>query len=141
VRRQALSDGKIVYMAVPRLRTEKCFVEIDPKRVGRRIALAASIKGASKYGRLVSPREMRPIDLIVCGSVAVRRDGTRVGKGGGFADLEYALREGARSETTPSSPPCTPDREKVACSPTHPLDSHLFQVVASRRVSADARHH
>src|SRR4051812_14241947 len=26
VRRQALAEGKILYMAVPRLRTEKCFV-------------------------------------------------------------------------------------------------------------------
>src|SRR3990172_4410145 len=57
VRRQALADGKIVYMAVPRLRTEKCFVEIDPKRLRRRIALAASIVGGTRYGRLVSPRE------------------------------------------------------------------------------------
>jgi 5-formyltetrahydrofolate cyclo-ligase len=34
---------------------------------------------------------MRPVDLIVCGSVAVSRNGMRVGKGGGFSDLEYAL--------------------------------------------------
>ncbi len=69
VRRQALADGKVLYMAVPRLRSEKCFVEIDPKRLGRRALLSASIKGATKHGRLVSPREMRTIDLIVCGSV------------------------------------------------------------------------
>jgi 5-formyltetrahydrofolate cyclo-ligase len=31
------------------------------------------------------------IDLIVAGSVAVGRDGARVGKGGGFSDLEFAL--------------------------------------------------
>ena len=43
VRRLALAEGKIVYMAVPRLRTEKCFVEIDPQRLGKRTALAASI--------------------------------------------------------------------------------------------------
>ena len=38
VRRLALQEGKIVYMAVPRLRTEKCFIEIDPQRFGKRAA-------------------------------------------------------------------------------------------------------
>jgi 5-formyltetrahydrofolate cyclo-ligase len=31
------------------------------------------------------------VDLVVCGSVAVNREGARVGKGGGFSDLEFAL--------------------------------------------------
>ena len=30
VRRRALQDGKIVYMAVPRLTQERCFVELSP---------------------------------------------------------------------------------------------------------------
>src|SRR2546427_13005002 len=37
VRRLALAEGKILYMAVPRLRTEKCFVEIDPRSEERRV--------------------------------------------------------------------------------------------------------
>lgn len=103
VRRLALAEGKIVYMAVPRLRSEKCFIEIDPQRFGKRAVLAASITGACKFGRVVTPREMRPIDLIVCGSVAVARDGARVGKGGGYCDLEYGLlrEEGKVRESTP----------------------------------------
>ena len=35
--------------------------------------------------------ELEPVDLVVMGSVAVGEDGARLGKGGGFADLEYAL--------------------------------------------------
>lgn len=103
VRRLALQEGKIVYMAVPKLRTEKCFIEIDPQRFGTRAALAASITGACRYGRAVSPREMRPVDLVVCGSVGVGRDGARVGKGGGYCDLEYGLlrEEGKVRESTP----------------------------------------
>jgi 5-formyltetrahydrofolate cyclo-ligase len=103
VRRLALAEGKILYMAVPRLRTEKCFVEIDPQRLGKRATLAASINGACRYGRAVSPREMRPVDLVVCGSVAVGRDGARIGKGGGYCDLEYGLlrEEGKVRESTP----------------------------------------
>jgi 5-formyltetrahydrofolate cyclo-ligase len=140
VRRQALADGKVVYMAVPALRTEKCFIEIDPKRLGRRTALAASILGATKYGRLVSPREVRAIDLVVCGSVAVRRDGTRVGKGGGYADLEYAIlrEEGKLKETTPVVTTVHPLQivaEKVAMlAHDIPLDFLVtpFEVVATR---------
>jgi 5-formyltetrahydrofolate cyclo-ligase len=31
------------------------------------------------------------VDLVVMGSVAAGEDGARLGKGGGFADLEFAL--------------------------------------------------
>jgi 5-formyltetrahydrofolate cyclo-ligase len=140
VRRQALADGKVVYLAVPSLRTEKCFIEIDPKRLGRRALLAASILGATKYGRVVSPREVRAIDLVVCGSVGVRRDGTRVGKGGGYADLEYAIlrEEGKLKETTPVVTTIHPLQivaEKVAMlAHDIPLDFLItpFEVVATR---------
>lgn len=91
IRHLALKQGKTLYMAVPRLREEKCFIELDPSRLGRDRYAASSIKGAFEFGRQVSVREMRPVDLILCGSVAVRRDGARVGKGGGYSDLEYAI--------------------------------------------------
>jgi hypothetical protein len=35
--------------------------------------------------------ELTSVDLVICGSVAVNRQGARVGKGGGFSDLEFAL--------------------------------------------------
>ncbi|HXF40823.1 MAG TPA: 5-formyltetrahydrofolate cyclo-ligase [Blastocatellia bacterium] len=91
IRHLALKQGKTIYMAVPRLREEKCFVELDPARLGKNIYAASSIKGAFEFGRQVSVSQMKPVDLILCGSVAVRRDGARVGKGGGYADLEYAI--------------------------------------------------
>ncbi len=90
LRKRALQEGKTVYMAVPRLTSEKCFLELDPDRIEDHNA-ASSIKGAFKVGRPVRPDEMRAIDLIVCGSVAVQADGARLGKGGGYSDLEYAL--------------------------------------------------
>lgn len=34
---------------------------------------------------------MRPVGLIVCGSVAVNRKGVRLGKGAGYSDIEVAL--------------------------------------------------
>ena len=91
IRHLALKQGKTLYMAVPRLRELKCFIELDPARLGKNLYAASSIKGAFEFGRQVSVREMKPVDLILCGSVAVRRDGARVGKGGGYSDLEYAI--------------------------------------------------
>ncbi|MBI1885793.1 MAG: 5-formyltetrahydrofolate cyclo-ligase [Chloroflexi bacterium] len=103
LRRAALREGKTVYMAVPRLRREECFVELDPSALGRNAAAAATIGGAFRFGRLVSLGEMRLIDLVVCGSVAVSVAGARVGKGGGYSDLEYALLSAYR-KITPATP-------------------------------------
>lgn len=91
VREKALKEGKRVYMAVPRLRAEKCFVELDPLRLQGEERRASTIKGAFQLGKLVGLEEMREIDLILAGSVAVNEEGARMGKGGGFSDLEYAL--------------------------------------------------
>jgi 5-formyltetrahydrofolate cyclo-ligase len=91
VRRMALREGKVVYMAVPRLRSLECFLELDPARLGRRAAQAASIRGAERFGQSVGIEALPPIDLIVCGAVAVNARGARVGKGEGFSDLEYGL--------------------------------------------------
>jgi 5-formyltetrahydrofolate cyclo-ligase len=91
IRQKALADGKIVYMAVPRLAREKPFIELDPNKLTCSPYAASSIKGAAKFGRPVTLDEVREIDLVICGSVAVNRRGARVGKGGGYSDLEFAL--------------------------------------------------
>ena len=91
IRHLALRQGKTIYMAVPRLREEKCFIELDPERFGKNIYKASSIKGAFEFGSPVSIDQMPVIDLILCGSVAVSTDGARIGKGGGYSDMEYGL--------------------------------------------------
>jgi 5-formyltetrahydrofolate cyclo-ligase len=100
---RALSDGKLVFMAVPRLADARCFLRLDPAKLGRRVAEAATIAGAARLGEPVEPTSLGTIDLVVAGSVAVSPDGARVGKGGGYSDLEFALgRElGAVGEDTP----------------------------------------
>jgi 5-formyltetrahydrofolate cyclo-ligase len=87
----ALRQGKRLFMAVPRLQAERCFLDLEPGRLAGREREAASIRGATRFGQPTRPKDMPKIDLIVAGSVAVRRDGARVGKGGGFSDLEFAL--------------------------------------------------
>jgi 5-formyltetrahydrofolate cyclo-ligase len=94
VRRRALEDGKVLYMAVPRLTHERCFVQVTAAELRQRSLgpdAAATHRGAMQHGRLVTWGEMRPIDLVVVGCVAVSRDGGRTGKGAGFADLELGM--------------------------------------------------
>jgi 5-formyltetrahydrofolate cyclo-ligase len=92
VRHLALSSGKTIYMAVPRLRQKRCFIKLDPSKIpSEKFNDASSIKGAFRYGLPVHPKEIPQIDLIVAGSVAVNRRGSRIGKGGGYSDLEYAI--------------------------------------------------
>ncbi len=91
VRQRALEDGKTVYMAVPRLAADEPFFALDPDHLSEPPRKAASISGAERSARRVALADLSPVDLVVMGSVAASEDGARLGKGGGFADLEFAL--------------------------------------------------
>jgi 5-formyltetrahydrofolate cyclo-ligase len=59
--------------------------------------------GADRLVETIGLDDMQPVDLIVCGSVAVNRNGARLGKGAGYSDIEVALLTEAgliRPETT-----------------------------------------
>ncbi|AGB36640.1 5-formyltetrahydrofolate cyclo-ligase [Natronococcus occultus] len=90
VRRRALRAGKTVYMAVPRLRDERCFLKLDPD-VLEDYDAATTVSGSSEHGQQVGPEAVEEIDLVVSGSVAVTSSGDRIGKGEGYSDLEYAV--------------------------------------------------
>ncbi|MGW2625926.1 5-formyltetrahydrofolate cyclo-ligase [Micromonospora taraxaci] len=101
VRVRALQEGKLLYMAVPKLATPKPFYLLDPAGITAPIETAVTSTGAPQVAPTVAPAEMRPVDLIVCGSVAVsRQGGVRVGKGAGYSDLEIALLTEAGLVTT-----------------------------------------
>ena len=103
VRRLALEDGKMLVMAVPRLRDQHPFRLLDPRKLSaKQVREAATIKGALRHGKVVALEELPQIDFVLCGSVAVNLSGARIGKGGGFSDLEYALliEEGVIDEHT-----------------------------------------
>jgi 5-formyltetrahydrofolate cyclo-ligase len=91
VRQRALEDGKVVYMAVPRLAEPDPFFLLDPDHLADTPRLASSIKGASASARTAALEDLQPVDLVITGCVAVAEDGVRLGKGGGFSDLEFAI--------------------------------------------------
>ena len=88
---RALRENKLVYMAVPRLAKQHPFYLLDPGNLTLPPEEAAEKKGAARVARRVGVDEVQPIDIVVCGSVAVNRSGTRIGKGAGYSDLEVAL--------------------------------------------------
>lgn len=98
IRLKCLTDGKKLIMPTPRIR--EGFLLLDPSKIPRRFfEKAATIKGAFQFGVKVDPEDLPRVDLIVLGSVAVGRDGSRIGKGEGYGEIEYAiLREYGRVE-------------------------------------------
>ncbi|KAF0889182.1 hypothetical protein E2562_022445, partial [Oryza meyeriana var. granulata] len=92
VRFLTLSGDKKLLTPQPRLRTGFFSVlesHIIPTGC---IPEACTSVGAAKYGRPISLDEKIKVDLIVIGSVAVDPStGARLGKGEGFAELEYGM--------------------------------------------------
>lgn len=71
VRVRALADGKLVYMAVPRLAEDLPFYELDPDILPVAAEQAAAREWAAVSAPQVGVEQMRPVDLVVCGSVAL----------------------------------------------------------------------
>lgn len=90
IRAQVLKDGKTLLVPTPRLKDG--FIHVDPAVVppGEE-KKAASLKNIHQYGKVISLIELPTIDLFFAGSVALTRDGKRIGKGEGYADREYAI--------------------------------------------------
>ena len=91
VRTRALEDGKLLYMAVPKMATPEPFYLLDPQTLTVPAQEAAEKRQAGQAAQYVGVDGMRPIDIVICGSVAVNRSGARIGKGAGYSDLEVAL--------------------------------------------------
>jgi len=96
VRARALAEGKLVYMAVPKLAADHPFVLLDPSRLSVPCDVAARKHEALREGEPAHLADMPPIELVVVGSVAVSRSGARLGKGAGYTDIELGLLTDAR---------------------------------------------
>jgi len=101
IREAVIRAGKVLVMATPRLRKGFLVIKREYVPLGRERE-ASTIRGAFIYGKLFMVPPCH-IDVKVTGSVAVTIEGARLGKGGGYSDLEYAiLRElGLVNENTP----------------------------------------
>jgi 5-formyltetrahydrofolate cyclo-ligase len=91
VRVLALEQGKLVYMAAPRLATPQPFYVLDPQALTVPPAQAAEPEIAARSASMAGTSDMLPVDLVVVGSVAVNAHGARLGKGAGYSDIEMAL--------------------------------------------------
>jgi 5-formyltetrahydrofolate cyclo-ligase len=90
VREQALRRGIQVYVPTPRLRGG--FMLFDPATIPpEKIREAAGLTTGARWAKAIPLAELPRMDAIVCGSVAVTRNGRRCGKGEGYSDLEYAI--------------------------------------------------
>jgi 5-formyltetrahydrofolate cyclo-ligase len=137
VRTAALVDGKIVYMAVPRLAEANPFFLLDPAQLADDPRKASSIKGAGRSARTVDVDELEPVDLVVTGCVAVDESGARLGKGGGFSDLELAVAADAGLVDAHTIVVTTVHELQVVAAGTVPTaahDIHVDVVVTPERV-------
>lgn len=140
VRRAALRDGKTVYMAVPRLRDEECFLRLDPEEIAD-INHATTIGGSAEVGEQVHPGAMDTVDLVVSGSVGVTAAGARIGKGEGYSDLEFAIlgEFGLAEEGTPTVTTVHEIQVLERPVPTTDLDVPMDRIVTpDRTVRTDA---
>jgi 5-formyltetrahydrofolate cyclo-ligase len=91
VRVLALAQGKLVYMAAPKLATPEPFYVLDPTTLSVLPVEAAEREVAARIAPMANVGAMRAIDLVVVGSVAVNEKGARLGKGAGYSDIELGL--------------------------------------------------
>lgn len=100
VRKGLLERGIAVLTPTPRLRGG--FYLLDPERIPAENHWdAASMKMGGRFGEPLALDRLPRVDLVVMGSVAVTREGKRLGKGHGYADLEYAILRELGNEPIP----------------------------------------
>src|ERR1700751_5336381 len=140
LRAEALRRGITVFVATPRLHGGS--KKLDPRRIPPdKIEEAASLSRGAPWSEEVTLTNLPVLDAIVCGSVAVTRDGRRCGKGQGYSDLEFAI---LRELGHPLVPVATTvhDLQVVTSVPRDPTDQPLSviatptQTIRSKRPSA-----
>ena len=90
IRESVLSNGKILVTPTPRLKSG--FLLLDSKSVPKSaFSYASTIHGASRYGKQIDLTDLPRVDLIIVGSVAVSLAGARIGKGGGYSEIECGI--------------------------------------------------
>ncbi|OXB58184.1 hypothetical protein ASZ78_005445 [Callipepla squamata] len=104
VRLAALQARKTLLVPTPRLRSGLFNKIVPPPGATKEILrICATSQGIKEYSVPVGLDGKARVDLVVVGSVAVSEKGWRIGKGEGYADMEYAMMVsmGAVTEDTP----------------------------------------
>ncbi|KFV94906.1 Methenyltetrahydrofolate synthase domain-containing protein, partial [Eurypyga helias] len=99
-----LEARKTLLVPTPRLRTGLFNKIVPPSGATKEILrICATSQGIKEYSVPVGLDGKARVDLVVVGSVAVSEKGWRIGKGEGYADMEYAMMVsmGAVQENTP----------------------------------------
>ncbi|XP_053843255.1 methenyltetrahydrofolate synthase domain-containing protein isoform X1 [Vidua macroura] len=100
----ALQARKTLLVPTPRLRTGLFNRIVPPPGASKEmLRRCATSQGVKDYSVPVGLDGKAQVDLVVVGSVAVSEKGWRIGKGEGYADMEYAMMVsmGAVQEDTP----------------------------------------
>jgi len=114
-------------MPVPMLADRYPFYVLDPGDLAISPFEAAAKEMVAKVARKVDVDELEPIDVVVCGSVAVNRQGARLGKGAGYSDIEVAILAEAGLVTTATTIVTTVHAMQVIDAPL-PETEHDFSV-------------
>ncbi|CAH0555311.1 unnamed protein product [Brassicogethes aeneus] len=85
----ALEQEKELYVPIPRLKN--CLLKKLKKDEETDVKKIISRWGIEHMGEMIDLNDPVHIDLFVLGSVAVSKQGYRIGKGRGYADLEFAI--------------------------------------------------
>ncbi|XP_051485838.1 methenyltetrahydrofolate synthase domain-containing protein isoform X1 [Apus apus] len=104
VRLAVLQARKTLLVPTPRLRTGLFNRIVPPSGASKEILkICATSQGIKEFSVPVGLDGKARVDLVVVGSVAVSEKGWRIGKGEGYADMEYAMMVsmGAVQEDTP----------------------------------------
>ncbi len=131
VRENALLDGKILIMASPKLLNG--YLILKPSDVNGYEIEASTISGAFKHGKKL---EIFPeVDMVVEGSVAVDKYGGRLGKGGGYGDIEISNLK-FLEKINFSTPVVSTVHEKQVIErvPLEPHDQKINMIVTPERV-------
>jgi 5-formyltetrahydrofolate cyclo-ligase len=121
-------------MPTPRLR--EGFLLLDPTQIpSNRWFAASSIRGALSLAQPVGLDNLPTPQLLVVGSVAVTTQGDRVGKGEGYAELEFATLR-TLNRIPPDIPIATTvhDAQLVDELPREPFDVSLDLICTPTRI-------
>ena len=121
-----MADGKLLYMAAPKLAAGEPFYLLDPRTLPLSATDAADRTVGVRIAPGISISQMHAIDLIVCGSVAVNEHGARLGKGPGYPDIEAVLLAEAGLVT----------QQTIIATTVHDLEYSTRTYPSSRAISA-----